>query len=426
MDTVSNLLDIDIDYYVKINFVGIVDLVEALGGIDVDVVYPFCEQNSKRQFGEHLIYVEEGMQHLNGEQALALSRNRKFLTGQCPAKYNSKGYYSSNTRNDITRGLNQQLVMKGILNALSEINDLNTIYGLLDTIGNNVTTNMDKDTMLSFYNVFKNIIIKSNKANIDETLTIQKLSLSVYITYVNINKLNLSMVIAHQNSINAVSNAMKINLGLKEKESIKTLEFNVNKPYEEKVIGSGITGGTSLRKMNNLVGKTKKETEEYCSSKNLVCEFTYIDKEDSSLKNDQVLSQSIPENYDLDVLGSKVITFEIAKITAPKPFNYSLCIKEEYKNDNRCQIPNFTNKNISELNKWYQNFGYITLKRNETSDIEKENGIIISQDIYGKSIYELYNDSKTITITYINNEVQNEETEEPTPEKPEVEEENNE
>ena len=157
VDTVSNLVDIDIDYYVKINFTGIVELVDTIGGIDVDVVYPFCEQNSKRQFGSNLIYVEEGFQHLNGEQALALSRNRKFLKGQCPDKYNKKGYYSNNLRNDITRGLNQQLVLKGILNSLTQIRDLNTVYELLDVISDNISTNMSKDTILSFYNIFKNI-----------------------------------------------------------------------------------------------------------------------------------------------------------------------------------------------------------------------------------------------------------------------------
>jgi LCP family protein required for cell wall assembly len=57
--TVAKYLDIDIDYYAKINFLGIVDLVDNLGGIEVDVPYALCEQNSKRQFGKNMIYVEE-------------------------------------------------------------------------------------------------------------------------------------------------------------------------------------------------------------------------------------------------------------------------------------------------------------------------------------------------------------------------------
>ena len=44
IDTIENLTDIDIDYYVKVNFKGVVDLVDALNGIDVDVPVSFCEQ----------------------------------------------------------------------------------------------------------------------------------------------------------------------------------------------------------------------------------------------------------------------------------------------------------------------------------------------------------------------------------------------
>jgi len=52
INTVQNLVDINIDYYVKINFKGVVDLVNALGGIDITVPdkIDFCEQNSKRSF----------------------------------------------------------------------------------------------------------------------------------------------------------------------------------------------------------------------------------------------------------------------------------------------------------------------------------------------------------------------------------------
>ena len=56
IDTIENLVDIKIDYYSKINFKGVVDLVNALGGIDVNVTYSFCEQDSKRSF-KNMIYV---------------------------------------------------------------------------------------------------------------------------------------------------------------------------------------------------------------------------------------------------------------------------------------------------------------------------------------------------------------------------------
>lgn len=408
VDTVSNLVDVDIDYYVKINFTGIVELVDAIGGIDVDVVYPFCEQNSKRQFGSNLIYVEEGFQHLNGEQALALSRNRKFLTGQCPAKYNEKGYYSNNLRNDITRGLNQQLVLKGILNSLTQIRDLNTVYELLDVVSDNISTNMSKDTILSFYNIFKNIVTTSDLSNIENTLDIQKLSISVYGTYINISGMDLSMIIPHQNSINAISKAMKENLGLKEKEKIKTFNFNINEPYEETTIGSGITGGTSLSLLKDMVGKEYNDAKSYCDSINKDCEFEYVEINDGSYSNNEIIEQSIPANYDLSVLY-KTIVFKVAKITnnsgTNSSFDYSLCVKKEYKDNKNCQMPNFTNKNLTDFNNWYKNFGFITVKLNKIEDTTKTNNLIIKQSVFGKSIYELYSEKGTIEIDYVYNNV---------------------
>ena len=403
VDTVSNLVDINIDYYVKINFSGMVDLVDAIGGIDVDVPYAFCEQNSKRQFGSSTIFVEEGYQHLDGEAALALSRNRNFWHGYCPDKYNQKGYYSNNIRNDITRGLNQQLVLKGILNSLTKVRDINTVYELLDVISANISTNMSKDTMLSFYNIFKNIISSSDLSNIENTLDIQKLGLTVYGEYVNISGMNLSMIIVHQNSINTVSNAMKENLGLRNKEIIKTLSFNINNPYEETTIGSGVYGGTVLNLLEDLTGKTKEEAESYCSSIGKECEFEEKEVDDSYISG-QIIEQSIPANYDISLIYKPII-FQTAKVTTTKVFDYSMCIKEEYQTNSRCQIPNFTNKDISEFNTWYKNFSYIQIKLNKIEDNTQDNGLITKQSISNTSIYELYQSGKLIEIEYIYNQV---------------------
>jgi len=404
VDTVSNLVGIEIDYYAKINFVGIVDLVDNLGGIDVDVVYPFCEQNSKRKFGKNMIYVEEGLQHLNGEQALALTRNRKFWYNKCPKKYNEKGYYDSNVRNDITRGLNQQLVLKGILNSLSEIKDLNTVYSLFDTVGNNVSTNMDKNTIFSFYNIFKNIIISSDLSNIEDTFDIKKLSIEVYDTYINISGIDLSMIVAHKNSIDKVSDAMKENLELKEKDLVKSISFDINNPYEEIIIGKGVYGGTTLNLFENFVGKNQVDVKNYCDKNKLLCDFEDVEINDGSYSNGQITSQSIPKNYDVSLIGNKKILFKVAKVVnSNKSFDYSLCTKEDYRNNSKCQIPDFSNKKLSEFNSWYKNFGYLKIKLIDISDENKDNDIITKQNITGKSIYEIYKNGTTIEITYIKN-----------------------
>lgn len=406
-DTVGNLLDIKIDYYAKINFTGIVDLVDKIGGINVDVVYSFCEQNSKREFGNNIIYVEEGNQNLNGEQALALSRNRHFYYDICPSKYNEKGYYNNNLRNDITRGLNQQLVLKGILNKLTETKNLSIFYDLLEVIGDNITTNMDKNTMLSFYNIFKNIVTSSNGLAIDEMIDIEKLSIEVYGTYVNISNLNLSMIIPHQNSINAVSNAMKENLGLKEKNNIKTLSFDINNPYEEKIIGKNIYGGTTLSLLEDLTGKDYDYAVNYCNKINYTCNYNYIEITDDSYNNNEIIAQNIPGNYDMSLIYNKQLTLDVAKIkktTTPTQFDYKQCVNENFKDNKNCIIPSFTNKSIEEFNKWYKNFGYIQIKLTNNANSEKENNTIVKQNLSNISIYELTKNNKILEIEYIKNE----------------------
>src|SRR5690625_1854237 len=46
IETVENLLDIPVDYYVKLNFHAFVDVVDAIGGVEVEVPYEFQESNS--------------------------------------------------------------------------------------------------------------------------------------------------------------------------------------------------------------------------------------------------------------------------------------------------------------------------------------------------------------------------------------------
>lgn len=77
---IENLLNINIDYYVVTSFDGVIDMINAIGGIDVYVPYDFCEQNEDDQGGtdcsEGSYVFEQGMQHLTGEEALSFARQR--------------------------------------------------------------------------------------------------------------------------------------------------------------------------------------------------------------------------------------------------------------------------------------------------------------------------------------------------------------
>lgn len=128
IETVENLLDIDINYYAKFNFNALVNLVDALGGIDVDVKFSFSEQDSNDQ--KDAIYLEAGQQILDGQQALAYARHRK-------------------TQNDHVRNVSQQQVLKAILAKLASFDTVTKIDDLFKVMQKNMTTNFNRDELIS-------------------------------------------------------------------------------------------------------------------------------------------------------------------------------------------------------------------------------------------------------------------------------------
>lgn len=229
MDTITNFTGIEIDYWVKVNFQGVISLVDALGGIEVDVPYAFCESNSQRKFGSSTIYVEKGLQTLNGEQALAFARNRHTWPQYCGKKY------SNYTSNDFVRGQNQQQIVKAVVNKLKDIKSLSQIYDILDIVGDNIDTNIDKDTMITGFDTFKNIIFNSKNINSDDFIGTQRLYLSGYDNTIN----GIYYFEYYKQSLNEVVEAMEINLELKEPEMDKEFSFSINNPYEDTQIGKG-------------------------------------------------------------------------------------------------------------------------------------------------------------------------------------------
>lgn len=229
MDTITNFTGIKIDYWVKVNFKGVVSLVDALGGVDIDVPYSFCEQDSNREFGNSTIYIEKGRQTLNGEQALAFARNRHPWPQYCGKKY------SKYTSNDFIRGQNQQQIVKAMTNKLKDVRSLSQLYKLLDIAGDNLDTNIDKDTMITGFDTFKNIIFNSKNINSEDFVGTQRLYLSGYDNTIN----GIYYFEYSTESLKEIVDAMKINLEIKNPEMDKEFSFSINSPYEDTQIGKG-------------------------------------------------------------------------------------------------------------------------------------------------------------------------------------------
>lgn len=125
--TIEEFLDIDISYYVRINFNTLISLVDYIGGIDVYSDYSF--KTWLRSFQKGMNY------NLTGKEALAFSRNRyAFSDG------------------DRQRGRNQERVIAAIIDKVTKSYDLNTYLNLLSVLENSFQTNMDIATINKFIN----------------------------------------------------------------------------------------------------------------------------------------------------------------------------------------------------------------------------------------------------------------------------------
>lgn len=293
INTIERFTDIDINYYVKINFKGVVKLVDLLGGIKVNVPIDFCEQDSNRNWGDSTICLDEGEQTLNGEQALALARHRKtLLTG------------------DLQRGTNQQLVVQGMLNSAKNIKSANQALSILDTLSNNMDTNFTTKQLLSFYDIFK--VILETSSNKDNLINIQKLYLSGVTQgiYDERTDLVLSDYILNQSSLDQCIKAMKDNLSKDSETFIKEFDFDIEDPYETTTIGtSNLSSTKTYSLLPSFIGDSLESAKSWLESNNIT--VTVVEKEDNG-PSGIVLEQSFPEDKRLDLMDGK-ITLTVSK-----------------------------------------------------------------------------------------------------------------
>ena len=274
--TIENLFDVDIDYYAKINFKGVVSLVDAVGGIDVDVPYSFCEQNSSRKWGKNTIYVNKGKQHLNGEQALALARNRHkpndgSATGKAMGKYCSE--WNQGKRNDFVRGKNQIKVIMGVANAATKLTDPNQAISILEKIKPNFQTNITTKDVLSLYSLAKSIVI-NDSANL---VNLQRMQLKTYSVWGKVyepsSKSYPAVQVPYQGSINDIKKEIKANLGKSKTELVKTASFDLNNLYEDTLIGQGKYTTPTVNTLKNLSSYSVSSIKSYASKNKLKLKF---------------------------------------------------------------------------------------------------------------------------------------------------------
>lgn len=292
VNTIEHLTGINIDYFVKVNFQGVIDLVNTLGGIDVDVEQPtysyyvsiygegrLCESNSLRStLPTDLVCMNTGMQHLNGEQALAYSRNRySFING------------------DLDRNRHQQQVIEAVAKQLMKSSNLSTFENLLDTISKNIATNMKTNQILSFYQSIKGMLGKA--LNGEDFISIQKLALQ---TFYFTSPYGLSCVGYYQGSLDTVVEAMKENLGLIDIETVKTFSYDYSEDYEitSETIGMGIYSGGKVPDSSITDTKVPEPSDNENNNDDDNTEDTPNDNDNDNTNNDNNPEEGKDDNTD--------------------------------------------------------------------------------------------------------------------------------
>ncbi|MBO4352448.1 MAG: LCP family protein [Eggerthellaceae bacterium] len=149
IEAATNLTGIPIDHYAEINFEGLVDLIDAIGGIDVYV----DERIDDPDAGPYII--EEGEQHLDGELALEFSRSRAYADG------------------DYTRQRNQRKVIDAIIHKGLEA-PATELVGLIQSSTKFLTT----DSAMDFDFIFS--LAETIRHNNDYPVTIYSANIPSY------------------------------------------------------------------------------------------------------------------------------------------------------------------------------------------------------------------------------------------------------
>lgn len=130
INTLEQYLDVEINYYAKINFNGVIELVDALGGITVNSDVSFCESHPLDGYGVRNYCYNAGENNLTGVEALMFSRIRKVFGN-----------------GDLERGNHQMEVINAVVRKFKEEPSLAHLDSLMNAVENNFATNLENDDL---------------------------------------------------------------------------------------------------------------------------------------------------------------------------------------------------------------------------------------------------------------------------------------
>lgn len=130
MNSVQNLLDVPVDYYLSVNMESMQQMVDAVGGITVTPPLSFSQGGYTFTEGEPT--------HLEGEKALAYIRMRK-----------------EDPKGDYGRQFRQRQIIEGAMKSVASVDSIMNYRNILGTMGNTMKTNMSFDEMQDLFSNYR-------------------------------------------------------------------------------------------------------------------------------------------------------------------------------------------------------------------------------------------------------------------------------
>ncbi len=136
VDTIQNTFGIPINHFVVVNFTGLINAVQSVGGISMNVPYPIrdCSEDGCYNDNSGLDITTTGCQVLNGNQVLALARSRYFEYDD-PAE----GGWNGDPTSDLGRIVRQNEIIEALMSKVESTYDPLTLRSFLDSVVHDIT-----------------------------------------------------------------------------------------------------------------------------------------------------------------------------------------------------------------------------------------------------------------------------------------------
>ena len=344
IDTVENLLDVDVDYFVEVNFQAVVDIVDALGGLYLNSPVEFVGQDASSIRGTYTVWVGKGWQTMDGLQALAFARERHNMPN-----------------GDMDRQEHQQEVISAIIAKLMDTKDITKLVSVVDAAGKNVKTNFPLSHMTT---LAQYMIAKMDNSAIDSSylLQIKNSRISGYFSWdYNMQlELPLSIYKPYQSALNDAKKLIYDNLEEHYvTNNIKSFTFDVGSPYATPIFVKEYYDEKEIHTplpdfMPNMVGSNKiwnlASVQSWASARpwiNVNYREIWAGDPDyvANFANNQVRTQSVKYG----VLTSKITSMTIGIVKQELD-----CSIEENRSDSQCRyiVPQFVGMKLADVQAW--------------------------------------------------------------------------